>query len=510
MAYKPTIGLEVHLELKTDSKMFCGCANDALEKRPNFNICPICTGQPGTLPLANGKAIEFAVKAGLALNCKIDEFSKFDRKNYFYPDLPKGYQISQYDKPLNKEGYLDIPTPKEKSESNITNMPPAIGSAKKRIRITRIHLEEDTGKLIHPENADYSLADYNRAGAPLMELVTEPDISSSGEAKKFCQELQLIFRYLDISDADMEKGQMRCEVNISLSNTGKLGTKAEIKNLNSFRAVEKSIEYEIIRQEKILKAGEKIVQETRGWDESKGVTFSQRAKEEAHDYRYFPEPDLPPMDFGKRGLFDIEAIRNKLPELPEMKRKRFAEEYLLPASDIEILISDKNFAEYFENAVMELNSWIIDKNLPQKGKEHLKMVKLVANYLIGDIQYLLADRKLKLGDLKITAENFAEFVTLIFEGKISSAAAKTVLAEMFNNGSDPSNIIEAKGLAQESGEDALGIAIDEAIKNNPVSVGDYKGGKTAALQFLVGQVMKISKGRANPKIAIELLKKKLN
>ncbi|MBU3924953.1 Asp-tRNA(Asn)/Glu-tRNA(Gln) amidotransferase subunit GatB, partial [Patescibacteria group bacterium] len=410
MPYKPAIGLEIHVELKTNSKMFCGCANDAAEKRPNFNICPICSGQPGTLPLANKKAIELTVKAALALNCKINKFSKFDRKNYFYPDLPKGYQISQYDEPFSKEGYLDIEISDEKNElvklqspndklQKISNIQYPIS---KRVRITRIHLEEDTGKLIHPDGADYSLVDLNRAGAPLMELVTEPDIASSGEAKQFCQNLQQIFRYLNISDADMEKGQMRCEVNISLSQkspkdkpTGqakvpegprtailrgrqangagksqKLGTKVEIKNLNSFKAVEKSIEHEIIRQRKALEAGGKITQETRGWDENKEITFSQRAKEEAHDYRYFPEPDLPPIDFEKSGAADIEAIRNQLPELPEAKRKRFAKEYKLPINDIGILVSDKKFSEYFEEAVSELDSWIKDKKLPQKGKEH--------------------------------------------------------------------------------------------------------------------------------------------
>jgi len=517
MSYKPTIGLEIHVELKTNSKMFCGCANNALEKRPNFNICPICTGQPGTLPLANEKAIELVVRAALALNCKINKFSKFDRKNYFYPDLPKGYQISQYDKPLSKEGFLDIEISGGKNELaklQISNDKSQTNRKSqsikfKRIRITRIHLEEDTGKLLHPDNADYSLADYNRAGAPLMELVTEPDISSSDEARKFCQDLQLIFRYLDISDADMEKGQMRCEVNISLSESDKLGTKVEIKNLNSFKAVEKSIEYETIRQRKALERGEKIVQETRGWDADKENTFSQRAKEEAHDYRYFPEPDLPPIDLEKTGDFNIDKIKSELPELPAAKRKRFLTEYKLPANDVEILISDKKVAKYFEESVSELESWIEDKNLPRKGKEHLRMIKLIVNYLIGDVQYLLTQSKKDFSDIKITPENFAEFITLIFEGKISSAAGKTVLAEMFANGSDPEDVIKSKGLAQESGEDTLGVAVEEAIKNNPGPVRDYKAGKTQALQFLVGQVMKISKGKANPKIVIELLKKKL-
>ncbi len=492
--YAAKIGIEVHAELKTDSKMFCGCANNTGEKTPNFNICPICMGHPGTLPVINKRAVELVLKAAVALNCEINGFSKFDRKNYFYPDLPKGYQISQYDEPLSKDGRLKI----------------FVDGKPKKIRIRRIHLEEDTGKLIHPQGADYSLIDFNRAGAPLMELVTEPDISSGVEAKKFCQELQLIFRYLGVSDAEMEKGQMRCEVNISLGKNGELGTKVEIKNLNSFKAVERSIEYEIKRQAEILKSGGKIIQETRGWDENKGKSFSQRAKEEAHDYRYFPEPDLPPLDMTNDKW---QSAENILPELPAAKRKRFAEEYKLPAQDIEIFISDKKLAEYFEETVSELDSWIRDKKLPVRDKEHLKMVKLAANYLIGDTQYLLAQTKAdifacRLTD-KISPENFAEFIAIVYEGKISTAAAKTVLSEMFATGGDPSNIIEEKGLLQESGKDALAAAVEEAIKNNPGSIGDYKAGKTQALQFLVGKVMAATKGKANPQMVAEILKKKL-
>jgi aspartyl-tRNA(Asn)/glutamyl-tRNA(Gln) amidotransferase subunit B len=487
----PTIGLEIHAELKTDSKMFCGCRNSADEKIPNLNICPVCAGQPGALPAApNKKAVEFVIKTAAALDCIIAEFSKFDRKNYFYPDLPKGYQISQYDEPLSKDGCLEI----------------SVGGKPKKIRIRRIHLEEDTGKLLHPEKADYSLVDLNRAGAPLMELVTEPDIHSGGEAKKFCQELRLLFRYLDISDANMEKGQMRCEVNVSVSDSDKLGTKVEIKNLNSFKSVEKSIAYEIKRQIEALKKGENIVQETRGWDQNKEITFSQRAKEEAHDYRYFPEPDLPPLRIPPRTAED----KSILPELPAQKRKRFIEEYRLPEKDADILASDKFLAEYFENAVSELNDWAKEEKIPLKGDGSLKAIKLAANYLMGDVQYLLAGSKSAIGGIKMTPENLAELVCIVYNGKISSAAAKVVLAEMFATGGDPSNIIEEKGLAQESGEDALSAAIDEAVKNNPGPVGDYKGGKEQSLQFLVGQVMKISKGKANPKIVIELLKKKLS
>ncbi len=490
--------------------MFCSCRNNADEKKPNYNICPVCAGHPGTLPVANKKAIELVLKAATALDCKIAEFSKFDRKNYFYPDLPKGYQISQYDQPLSKNGYLEIIVLDNGDINKLQTKHKTQNTKNKRIRITRIHLEEDTGKLVHPAGADYSLVDLNRAGAPLMELVTEPDIESGEEAKKFCQELQLILKYLDISEANMEKGQMRCEVNISISKTDKLGTKVEIKNLNSFKAVEKSIIYEAKRQEEALKRGEKIVQETRGWDENKGSTFSQRAKEEAHDYRYFPEPDIPPLEIFK--IFKIDK-KDVLAELPAAKRTRFSLEYGLPASDIEFLVSDKALAEYFECAVSELDSWIEEKSLPLKGKEHLKMVKLTANYLIGDLQYLLANSEdsITIDQLavKITPENLAEFVTIVYEGKISSAAAKTVLAEMFATGGDPCHIIEAKGLTQDSSEDTLSLAIEEAIKNNPGPVGDYKAGKMQAIQFLVGQVMKQSKGKANPKVVMELLKKKL-
>lgn len=493
--YKPTIGLEVHAELKTESKMFCTCVNNPFEKRPNFNICPVCAGHPGTLPVANKKAIELVIKTAAALNCEIAEHSKFDRKNYFYPDLPKGYQISQYDEPLSKNGYLEIDTEKNGVKSKKTDT--------KRIRITRIHLEEDTGKLVHPSGADYSMVDLNRAGAPLMELVTEPDISSGAEAKKFCQDLQLILRYLGVSDADMEKGQMRCEVNISLSDTDKLGTKVEIKNLNSFKAVEKSIEYETERQANILKSGEKIIQETRGWDENKGATFSQRAKEEAHDYRYFPEPDIPPLKISELNVAGTDSI----PELPRAKRKRFAEEYKLPDKDIDVIIFDKEIAGYFENTVSDLIAW---SEAEKVNKDEMpKIFKLLSNYFIRDLQKLLNEKSIKIMDIKITPENFAEFVVMLYREKISSSAAQKVFIEMFETGKDPEHIIEEKGLAQMSDEGEIEKAVADAIKNNPGPVGDYKKGKTQALQFLVGKVMAASKGKANPKIVLDLLKKRL-
>jgi len=490
MKYEPTIGMEVHVELKTNSKMFCSCANNPDEMEPNKNICPICMGHPGTLPVANKKAVEYVIKTGLALDCKIAEFSKFDRKNYFYPDLPKGYQISQYDQPLCEKGNLIIND--------------------REIGITRIHLEEDTGKLLHPKRADYSLVDLNRAGTPLMELVTEPEIKSSAEAKEFCKQFQLIVKYIGVSDADMEKGHMRCEVNISLKPKGQkeFGTKVEIKNLNSFRAVERSIEYEIKRQTEVLDEGGKIIQETRGWNADKQETYSQRKKEEAHDYRYFPEPDLPPLDLTKKaGMFNIQKIKESIPELPLQKKYRFINQYKLTEENAKILSEDKELANYFEEIISELKHWIKDKGID--GDKLDKLTKLTANYILTELQRLLYENGNSVFECKITAENFAEFITLIDKGKISSSGAQTMLIEMYETGGDPSNILDEKGLEQVSDEGAIEKIIDKVIKNNPQSVEDYKSGKEVALKFLVGQTMKESKGKANPQIAGEILKKKL-
>lgn len=479
MAYKPTIGLEIHAELKTKSKMFCGCKNDPDEKRPNFNICPVCTAQPGSLPVANEEAIKKVIKTGLALNCKIAENSKFDRKNYFYPDLPKGYQISQYDKPLCEKGFLEING--------------------RKIRITRIHLEEDTGSLMHPEGTDYSLVNLNRAGVPLMELVTEPDITSGKEAREFAQELQLILRYLGVSDADMEKGQMRVEVNISISKGKTLGTKVEIKNLNSFKVVEKAVDFEIKRQEEVLEAREKIVQETRGWHDKKEITFSQREKEEAHDYRYFPEPDLLPMHFDKNYVKDIEL---SMLELPDKKRERFKNEYGLDDASIEFFVANKNLSEYFEKVISEFEEWTEEE---EKGEAHKKASRLVANYLITDIQGLLAGKIFNEKDFKITAENFAEFIKMIYKGEISSKVAKSVLLEMFNTGADPSSYIEDNNLRQMSDDSELEKIIKDVVLKNPKAVEDFKAGKQNAVQFLAGQVMAATRGTANPAKVREVL-----
>lgn len=464
------------MELKTDSKMFCGCKNElGLDRIPNSNICPVCTGQPGALPVANAKAIEFVMKAGLALNCEIAKVSKFDRKNYFYPDLPKGYQISQFDQPFCKKGFLEVNG--------------------KKIGITRIHLEEDTGKLLHQKGTDFSLVDFNRSGVPLMELVTEPEIESADEAKKFCEELQLILRYLDISDADMEKGQMRCEANISIRKPEdeNFGTKVEVKNLNSFKSVERAIDFELKRQEEKLENGKGIVQETRGWDESKMQTYSQREKESAHDYRYFPEPDLPPLEISED---DIEKIKAGIVELPAQKIKRFQEEYKINKYDAGVLTEDKDLAEFFEESVSEGCEYCGDDS---------RIPKLSANYIISELKKYLDD-KTGIRDLKLTPENFGELMSIIAAGKINSSAAQAVLSEMVKTGADPDHIIAEKNLSQVDDEGEIESIVKNIISDNKGPIEDYRKGKQNALQFLLGQIMKETRGKVNPKKAMELLK----
>lgn len=497
--YLPTIGMEVHVELATKSKMFCGCKNGmGQEKEPNKNICPVCTGQPGALPVPNKKAIEFVIQAGLALNCNIAKDSKFDRKNYFYPDLPKGYQISQFDQPICSRGFLDFIV-KDESGSEIKNT---------RVKITRIHLEEDTGKLLHKNGK--TLVDYNRACVPLMELVTEPDISSAREAKRFCEELRRLFRYIGISPADMEKGQMRCEANISLHEKGEdslSGTKVELKNLNSFKAVERGIEFEIVRQKELLDEGESVTQETRGWDESSGETFSQREKEDAHDYRYFPEPDIPPFQIAEK---DVERLREKLPELPYEKRGRFVKQFSLKPENADVLVSSKELANFFENVSSELEEWLNAEGhkFDEKGKQ--KMFSLAANYIITDLAKKVFESEGGFESLRITPENFAELIKIVYEGQINSSAAQTVLGEMFETGADPSHIIEEKNLRQTSDEGELDGVVEKILKDNPDSVEDFKNGKENAIKFLMGQVMSTTKGKANPQVVMKLLKEKLS
>jgi aspartyl-tRNA(Asn)/glutamyl-tRNA(Gln) amidotransferase subunit B len=490
MAYIPVIGMEVHVELKTASKMFCNCPNGlGLETTPNTHICSVCTGQPGSLPVPNAKAIESVQRVGLALNCKLATKSKFDRKNYFYPDLPKGYQISQYDEPFCGLGTIEVNG--------------------KNFGITRIHMEEDTGKLTHPAGADYTLVDYNRGGVPLMELVTEPDFDNSVDVKAFCQTLQQILRYIEVSDANMEKGQMRCEVNISLHKEGEdkfSGTKVEVKNLNSFRVVERTIEYEIKRQTAALDAGEALVQETRGWDENKGVTFAQRKKESAHDYRYFPEPDILPFQFTEEYF---EELRGTLPEMPLAKSKRFMEEYGLSEADIILLVEDKHFAAFFEEVVSELEE---KKQSGELESDIERARKLAVNYLLTELRKHLYEASQTIRDIPITPENYAEFIAIVADGKINSSAAQTVLLEMYSGSdgdTDPSHIIERLNLGQVNDTGTLEKTVLEVMAANAQSVSDYKAGKENALKFLMGQVMKASEGRANPGVVLEMLKSKL-
>ncbi len=485
MEYETVIGLEIHAELKTKTKMFCDSLNNPDSTEPNLNICPVCTGHPGALPVINKEAIAKMVEIGQALNCSIEKESFFERKNYFYPDLPKGYQISQFQKPLCRNGYLDIG---------------------RKIRVERVHLEEDAGKLIHEKDA--TLVDYNRAGVPLMELVTEPDLTNGDEVKKFAQEFQLILRYLGASEANMEKGQMRVEVNISLKEKGaeEFGTKVEIKNLNSIRAASDSVDYEIKRQTEALNAGEEIVQETRGWNENKKETFSQRIKEGSADYRYFPEPDLPPLRLEDAEL-DI-----TLPELPQQRRTRLIKEYSLPEKDAEIFVVNRILGDYYEKVVSELQSWDKLGHIEKPGDlDHSKLSKLASNYLITELQKIYRERgfNFDVDSINITPENFAEFIFRTHNGEVSSTGAQTLLKEMFETGKDPSDIIKEKDLGQVSDSAELTQAVQEVISENEKSVEDYKKGNQNAIQFLVGMAMKKTKGKANPQVVRELLEKEL-
>jgi len=493
MEYDVVIGLEIHAQLKTKSKMFCRCSNDSSTAKPNENICPICLGMPGTLPVINKKAVEWTILTGLALNCQIAKFSKFDRKNYFYPDLPKGYQISQYDLPLCKDGFLEIEIFNQKKLYF------------KKIGINRIHLEEDAGKLIHPEGKEYSLVDLNRAGTPLMEIVTEPDISSSQEAKIFMQNLRTILRYLGVSEANMEEGNLRCDANISLKPLGKekLGTKVEIKNINSFRSLERALDYEIKRQRKCLLKGEKIIQETRGWDEINNKTVSQRGKEESHDYRYFPEPDLPPLNFEVNKWINIENIKMQLPELPREKKQRFIQDYGLNDYDASILTSDYLLAKFFERCIevipQDIESTEILKNYAKK----------ISNWLTVELQALLKDNNLNIDQCLIKPQGLTRLVDLIEKGEISGKIAKDIFLIMFKEGKDPESIIKKKNLRQISNKEELDNIINEVLQENQQSVVDYQKGKKQALGYLVGQVMQKTKGQANPQLASQLLKEKL-
>ncbi len=467
MNYRPTIGLEVHAELKTRTKMFCDSKNDPDEKKPNVNICPVCMGHPGTLPTINKEAVKHVLKLGVAVGGELADFTEFDRKNYFYPDLPKGYQISQYKFPLVKGGSLN------------------------GVQLTRIHLEEDTARSVHEEES-YSLVDFNRAGIPLMELVTEPVVKSAEEAGAFARELQLLLRYLGAGEANMEKGEMRVEANVSVSTNEQLGTKVEIKNLNSFRSVERAIEYEIKRHTELLGRGAKVIQETRGWDEAKGETYSQRLKEDSHDYRYLPDPDLPKLYISEVPGFEFTTLAASLPELPWERRARYLK-LGLKEEAANVFVADPTLRGLFEGAIRDKES---------------SFVGLAANYLTSDLIGLM--RSGVSGDLRnITGEAYRELIELIYSKSIGSRVAKNILLELFQVGGMPNHIVEKAGLLQQNDEAWLTSTIEEVISENEAIAEEYRKGKESALHFLIGKVMQKSKGTANPMLVASLLKKKL-
>lgn len=481
MDYEVVIGLEIHVELNTESKMFCGCSARVFGEEPNTFTCPVCLGFPGSLPVPNEKAIEFTAKIGLALNCNVAEYTKFDRKNYFYPDMPKDYQISQYDLPICYGGYVNV----------------EMDDYVRRVGITRVHLEEDTGKLTHVGEsgriggADYSLVDFNRAGVPLVEVVTEPDIRTPDEAKAFAQKLKNIIEHLGVSDCDMEEGSLRCDANVSLRPKGakEFGTKSEVKNMNSFRAIQRALAYEIERHREVLEAGERIVQETRHWDAAKNVTMSLRSKEEAHDYRYFPEPDLVPMELSKNWIADL---RKTLPELPDAKKKRFMETYKLSAYDAEFLTSSKATGDYFEECVRVYND-----------------AKKISNLIMGELSMHLNATNLKIEESAVTPKHLVQLLKLIDDGQISGKMAKDVFKEMFETGKLPKIIVEEKGLVQISDEEEIEKIVDMVLEENQKVVEEFKSGKDRAFGFLVGQIMRLTKGRANPRLVNKILRKKL-
>jgi len=472
MEYEAVIGLEVHAQLKTRTKAFCGCLTE-FGAPANTQACPVCLGFPGSLPVFNEKALEYGMRAALALHCQVQGFTKFDRKNYFYPDLPKNYQISQYGLPLASGGFLEI----------------EIAGAKKRIGIIRAHLEEDAGKLIHEE--DNSLVDYNRAGVPLLEIVSAPEIYSPDEAYEYLASLKLILKYLEVCDCDMEKGSLRCDANVSLRMPGakELGIKAELKNMNSFKAVRDALNYELKRQKEVLESGGSMRQETRLWDESAGKTRPMRSKEEAMDYRYFPEPDLPPFVLSDE---EIKTIRAGLPELPAALKQRFISQYGLNSYDAGVLTSEKPLAEFFE-ACLRL----------------YPRAKAVCNWISGPLSYELNSRNAGIESLKLEPEMLVRLIKLVDEGALSNLAAKALLTEMLNSGRPADELMQEKDLAQVSDRKALDELLDKVIADNPGSVRDYNSGKANALMFLLGQAMRLSKGRANPKLIGEMLKKKL-
>jgi aspartyl-tRNA(Asn)/glutamyl-tRNA(Gln) amidotransferase subunit B len=480
-SYEAVIGMEIHAQLLTQSKVFCGCDAQVFGDRANTHVCPVCLGMPGVLPVINRRAVEQTIMVGLALKCEIAETAVFSRKNYFYPDLPKAYQISMYDFPLCQDGWIEI------------DDPAGPDGAVRRIGIRRVHLEEETAKSFHV--GDHSLVDFNRAGLPLIEIVTEPDIHTPEEARQYLINLRTFLRYLGVSTGDMEKGAMRCEPNISLRPAGAeaFGTKVEVKNLNSFRSVKQALEYEIQRQSRLLDDGDKIRQVTMGWDERRGCTVEQRAKEESDDYRYFPEPDLPPLRISREWVTEIRAT---LPELPEAKRDRFVAEYGLSRDDAAILSADRGVAAFYEGAVAAGQEWDIAP-------------KTLSNWVTGELFRLLRAEDVEISQALVTPTALAELVALVENGTITANSGKVVFGEMFATGRSPRETIKKKGLAQVSDEGALSTVVEHVIAANPEQVAKYQAGKVTLLQWFVGQVMRATRGQANPQVVKTLLQEKL-
>ena len=472
--YEAVIGMEVHVELNTASKVFCGCSTQ-FDAPPNTNVCPVCLGMPGVLPVLNRRAVEYSVAVGLALNCTISRWSKMDRKNYFYPDLAKNYQISQYDLPLSHDGYLEID----------------VGGSTKKIGINRAHLEEDTARNTHTIGGGDSGVDFNRCGVTLLEIVTEPDIRSADEAYAYLTALKQIIQYLGVSDCNMEEGSLRAEANVSIRPVGQeaFGTKTEVKNVASFSGTHKAIEYEIARQEKLLEGGGQVIQETRGWDADRGITFSQRSKESAHDYRYFPEPDLVPIMIDEAWE---QRIRRAQPELPRARRLRFEREYELSSYDAANLTATKSMADYFET--------VLEEGAPPKP---------AANWMLGDLQSILTETKMDIADCALAPGHLAEMIGLIEDGTISGKIGKEILPEMLRTGQAPKALVEERGLLQISDASAIEEVARQVIADHPGPAADYRNGKEKALGFLVGQMMKATRGKANPQLANEMLKKAL-
>jgi aspartyl-tRNA(Asn)/glutamyl-tRNA(Gln) amidotransferase subunit B len=474
--YEAVIGLEVHAQLLTESKIFCGCSA-AFGGKPNTHTCPVCTGMPGSLPVLNRRTVEFAIKMALATNCEIASFSLFARKNYFYPDLPKGYQISQYEFPLSFNGYLEIP---------------AIEGGKKRVGITRIHMEEDAGKLFHDEAKPFSCVDFNRTGVPLLEIVSEPDLRTAEEAADYLRQLRAILQYLEICDGNMEEGSFRCDANVSIRPAGSqhLGTRTEVKNMNSFRNVERALAYEIERQQEVLEQGGAVIQETRLWDPAKGVTEAMRGKEEAHDYRYFPDPDLVPLVVDARW---VEEIKKELPELPLQRKRRFVKEYQIPEYDAGVITATKALADYYEESV---------RFFPEP--------KQVANWIMVDLLRLLREEDKEVEECPLAPQQLAEMLGLIKDGTISGKIAKTVFEQMYKTGKKAKEIVMEQGLVQITDADAITQVVEQVLHEHPNEVAAYKKGKDKLFGFFVGQVMKATQGKANPQLVNDILKKKLS